>query len=180
LQQFATANRLLYARANLLNGFVLKAELDPFAGDSLYEQRAAFELPAKLEDKEIPEAGFSKIATYQEIRGYAKNVQQMNLVIYGAITAFVLPILYALLGACAYGLRALSEQTTARTYRPSYAALARIVIAMIAGLVVGLFNNFTQGVSLSPLAIAFLVGYAVEVFFSFLDAFLDTLKKVRT
>jgi type III secretory pathway component EscS len=50
-------------------------------------------------------------------------------------------------------------------------------IAVIAGLVVGLFNNFTQGISLSPLAVAFLVGYGVEIFFSFLDTFLGTLRK---
>jgi hypothetical protein len=45
--------------------------------------------------------------------------------------------------------------------------------------VVGLLNNFTQGVSVSPLAVAFLVGYAVEVFFSFLDAFVHTFERVR-
>jgi len=40
--------------------------------------------------------------------------------------------------------------------------------------VVGLFTNFnvTQGGSLSPLALAFLVGYAVDVFFSFLEGLL--------
>jgi hypothetical protein len=178
LQQFATANRFLYNRANLLNHFIASAERDPFADASATEKREILELPVKLPD--IPAAGFEKIANYQEIRSYAKNVQQMNLVLYGAVTAYLLPILYALLGACAYALRSISEQTLAKTYRPSHAAFARIIIALIAGLVVGLFNNFTQGISLSPLAIAFLVGYAVEIFFSFLDAFLETLKKVRS
>jgi flagellar biosynthesis protein FliQ len=74
----------------------------------------------------------------------------------------------------------MSAQTVARTYLPSHHVFARVVIALIAGLVVGLFNNFTQGITLSPLAIAFIVGYAVEIFFSFLDAFLETLKKVRS
>jgi hypothetical protein len=49
------------------------------------------------------------------VRAFAKNVQQANLVIYGAFSAYVLP-----------------------------------------------------------------VAYAVEVFFSFLDAFLETLKKVHS
>lgn len=176
-QEFAAGNRLLYARVNLLNHFVFNSEPDPFAGMSAGVLRTQLELPVPVTD--IRAAGFSKIQVYQTIRSYAKNVQQMNLVIYGAITACILPILYALLGAHAYALRSLSEHTTARTFQPSYASLARIIIALIAGLVVGLFNNFTQGISLSPLAISFLVGYAVEVFFSFLDAFLDTLKKVR-
>jgi hypothetical protein len=178
LQQFATANRFLYGRARLLDGFVLEAERDPFAQLSPDEKRSKLELPVKLDD--IPNIGVKMIGTYQEIRAFAKNVQQTNLVVYGAITAYLLPVLYALLGACAYALRSLSEQTLARTYQPSYAAFARIIIALIAGLVVALFNNFTQGISLSPLAIAFLVGYAVEIFFSFLDAFLETLKKVRS
>jgi hypothetical protein len=178
LQQFATANRFLYGRAMLLNHFILNAEHDPPFARSDDGKDVALELPVRLDD--IPAAGFDKIRTYQEIRAYSKNVQQMNLMIYGAITAYFLPILYALLGACAYALRSISEQTTARTYTPSSADFARIIIAVIAGLVVGLFNNFTQGISLSPLAIAFLVGYAVEVFFSFLDAFLQTLKKVRS
>jgi hypothetical protein len=123
---------------------------------------------------------FSQLGKYQQVRAFAKNVQQANFIIYGAISAYVLPVLYAALGACAYALRTMSAQTMARTYLPSHHVFARVVIALIAGLVVGLFNNFTQGISLSPLAIAFIVGYAVEIFFSFLDAFLETLKKVRS
>jgi len=45
---------------------------------------------------------------------------------------------------------------------------------MIGGFVVGLFTNFTQGIALPPVAMAFLVGYGVEIFFPFLDAFLET------
>jgi xanthine/uracil permease len=103
----------------------------------------------------------------------------MNLVIYGAVTAYVLPVAYSLLGACAFALRNMAAQTGTKTYQPSYSNRARLIIALIAGTVVGLFNNFTQGVSVSPLAIAFLVGYAVEVFFSFLDAFVHTFESVR-
>jgi hypothetical protein len=46
---------------------------------------------------------------------------------------------------------------------------------MIRGTIVGLFSNFWQGISLQPLAIAFLVGYGVEVFFAFLDKLLQSL-----
>jgi hypothetical protein len=54
--------------------------------------------------------------------------------------------------------------------------LARFLIAGIGGLVVGLFN-FTQGVSISPFALAFLVGYAVDVFFNFLEGLLHKVKR---
>ena len=47
---------------------------------------------------------------------------------------------------------------------------------------VGLFNNFTvtQTASLPPLALAFLVGYAVDVFFSFLEGLLQAFSKPKT
>jgi hypothetical protein len=135
-------------------------------------------VPLTLE--KISDAAAYKIQWYQNFRAYAREVQQSNLVLFGTLTAYVLPILYALLGAFAYALRALSQEATAKTYVPSHAAFARIIISLIAGLVVGLFNNLTQGISISPLGIAFLVGYGVELFFSLLDAFLETLKKVRT
>jgi hypothetical protein len=180
LQQFSTTNRVLYARANLLNRFILNFEQDPLAKWSDDQKRAVLELPVPLPLKDIPGVATYKLQWYQNFRAYGKEVQQSNLVVFGALTAYVLPILYALLGAFAYALRALSQEAAARTFVPSNAAFARIIIALIAGLVVGLFNNLTQGISLSPLAIAFLVGYGVELFFSLLDAFLETLKKVRT
>jgi hypothetical protein len=199
LAQFARVSRLLFARAQIMNGFILWREQEPgwAQGDKPWwaiedtevskdskKQRDNLELDVQLGndqngEKSLQDQGFSKLATYQDIRAFAKSVQQWNLVIYGAITAYLLPIAYALLGACAFALRNLSAQTKAKAYQPSYANFARIVIALIAGTVVGLFNDFTKGVSVSPLAVAFLVGYAVEVFFSFLDAFVQTFRKVR-
>jgi putative flippase GtrA len=69
------------------------------------------------------------------------------------------------------------------TFKPSSRAnLARFLIAGIGGAVVGLFGNFTitQEASISPLAIAFLVGYAVDVFFSFLDGLVQTFTKRKS
>jgi putative flippase GtrA len=61
----------------------------------------------------------------------------------------------------------------------SRANWARFLIAGIGGAVVGLFSNFTitQGASISPLAIAFLVGYAVDVFFAFLEGLLQAFSR---
>jgi Na+/H+-dicarboxylate symporter len=47
-----------------------------------------------------------------------------------------------------------------------------MITAIIAGAIVGLFNP-NNGVSLSPLATAFLVGYGVELFFRFLDTMIN-------
>jgi hypothetical protein len=75
----------------------------------------------------ITAEGFQKLATYQDIRAFARQTQQMNLVIYGAVTAYVLPIAYALLGAYAFGLRIMAAQTGTKTYQPSYSNRARLV-----------------------------------------------------
>src|SRR5207244_9998842 len=94
----------------------------------------------------------------------------------------ILPVLYALLGACAFLLRSFEEQIKTRTFTLSEAHLARFVIAAIGGAVVGLFNNFTitQSASIPPLAIAFLVGYAADVFFSFLEGLFQAFAKNKS
>jgi putative flippase GtrA len=88
-------------------------------------------------------------------------------------------VFYALLGACAYLLRSLEEQIKLRTFSKSNAHTARFLIAGIAGGVVGMFNNFniSQNASVPPLAIAFLVGYAADVFFSFVEGLLQTFTR---
>jgi hypothetical protein len=174
-QQLAASNRSLYSLALALNRFTPGIVRDTLPS-SEDDKRKVLQLSVPLDTMQ---EWSDKIKTYQDIRTYAKDVQ-LNLMFYGAITAHLLPILYALLGACAYALRSLSQQIRARTYTSTCADFARIIIAVIAGLVVGLFNNFTQGISLSPLAVAFLVGYGVEIFFSFLDTFLETLRKARS
>ena len=100
---------------------------------------------------------------------------------YGAVDTCLLPVLYALLGTCAYLLRTFEKEMASRTYVPSSANSARFLIAAISGGVVGLFNNLTavQGASVPPLAIAFLAGYAVDVFFSFLESLIATFSKTR-
>jgi hypothetical protein len=91
-------------------------------------------------------------------------------------------VLYALLGTCAYLLRNFESQMSNHTFIPSPANSARFLIAAIGGAVVGLFNNFsiTPEASVPPLALAFLVGYAVDVFFAFLEGLLKAFAKSET
>jgi hypothetical protein len=119
-----------------------------------------------------------RIEVHQNVRQFAQSVLDDVSFIYGAITACILPVLYALLGTCAYLLRSFDQGWKTKTFIPSVAHTARFVIAGIGGAVVGLFNNFTitEEASIPPLAIAFLVGYSVEVFFSFLDSMLQAFK----
>jgi hypothetical protein len=55
----------------------------------------------------------------------------------------------------------------------------RLLIAAIGGAVVGLFSNVigNGGVKVPPLALAFLVGYAVDVFFVFLEGLIESVTK---
>ena len=130
----------------------------------------------------MPAALDNVTTTYQHVRSFAQDILALVSVYYGAVTACLLPILYALLGTCAFLLRNVEEELRTLTFVPSARTnWARFLIAGIGGGVVGLFNfAMTQGTSVSPLAIAFLVGYAVDVFFSFLEGLLQTFTKSRT
>jgi hypothetical protein len=127
----------------------------------------------------LAQATDDRTTVYQEVRFFAQSTLDDASFFYGAITSCILPALYALLGTCAYLLRTFEQQMSTRTFIPSEANSARFLIAGIGGAVVGLFNNFTitKGASIPPLAIAFLVGYAVDVFFAFLEGMLQAFTR---
>lgn len=174
LQQFASTIRSVDARARQLNVLVFRAERDPFA--SIRKDPKAvhdkFQLPVGLPN--YAAAASERTLVFQDVRYFAQSALDDVSFFYGAATSCVLPVLYALLGTCAYLLRTFEQQIANRTFTKSVADSARFLIAGIGGAVVGLFNNFTitDGASIPPLAIAFLVGYAVDVFFSFLESLL--------
>lgn len=178
LQQFATTMRSIKDHTELLNIFLLREAVSPLVN----VDKNAYELSADLSDtvSALQAELTQKTYVYQRVRLYAKEVQDDVALFYGSITACLLPMLYALLGACAYLLRLFSQELNSRTFSPSYAISARFFIALIGGMIVGLFGNLSQGTSLSPLALAFLVGYAADVFFSFLEGLLVNFKKMKS
>lgn len=120
--------------------------------------------------EQIHEAAIQQILMYQHIRNFAQAVLKTDSILYSGVTTYLLPALYALLGAALYGLRNYAKMVQLRAYSRSSANTARYFIALIAGTVIGLFGSLLpQNLSLPPLAVAFLVGYAVEAFFSRLD-----------
>jgi hypothetical protein len=188
LQQFAATIRSVDRRARQLQMFVRTAHEDPFAASRLEASRpsvpgvrSVFELPADL--SEHPKAAATdRIEVYQKVRSFAQGLVDDVSVFYSAMATCILPVLYALLGTCAYLLRSFEDQMKTKTFTMSVANSARFLIAGIGGAVVGLFNNFsvTQGASIPPLAVAFLVGYAVDVFFAFLDSLLQSFTRARS
>jgi hypothetical protein len=179
LQQYATAIRAIDGRARQLNMLVLRIERDPCAGirKNPLELHKVFQMPPGLPN--LAQAADDRSTVFQDVRYFAQNVLEDVSFFYGAVTTCILPVLYALLGTCAYLLRSFEQGMCARTFTPSDANSARFLIAAIGGAVVGLFSNsaITQRASIPPLAIAFLVGYAVDVFFAFLEGLLQTFTR---
>jgi hypothetical protein len=127
---------------------------------------------------QIVEEGLNQIVAYQLIRNYALATYKTNTVFYGGITTYLLPAVYALLGASLYGFRLSARLIRRRSFLPSDAHSARYFIALIAGIVIGLFGSLVpKELALPPLAVAFLVGYAVEAFFSRLDDIIGRFRK---
>src|ERR1039458_9938034 len=179
LQLYASTIRSIDARARQLKWLVPNREVDPCNAIRREPQKLhqVFQLPAGLPN--LAQAAQDRTTLYQDVRYFAQSLLDDESFFYGAITTCILPVLYALLGTCAYLLRTFEQQMTSLTFIPSEINSARFLIAAIGGAVVGLFNNFniTQGASLSPLALAFLVGYAVDVFFAFLEGLMQTFTR---
>jgi hypothetical protein len=176
LQLFATTVRATREHANDLQHFLFGVRIpdDSSTDDGAYELSPALGNFVKPLSNELEK----KTKLYQDVRRHAKDVQEAISLYYGAIGAFVLPMLYASLGACAYLLRIFSKQLGSGSLSSEYDISARFLVALIGGLCVGLFNDFSiTGASLSPLALAFLVGYGADIFFSFLDGLLQNFRK---
>ena len=181
LQEYASTIRLIDARAHELNWLVLPRVTPPgHVGHTNPDEHGVYELDPSLPN--FYQARDSATATYQGVRYFAQSLLNNVSIFYGALNTCILPVLYALLGTCAYLLRNFESQMSNHTFIPSPANSARFLIAAIGGAVVGLFNNFTvtPEASIPPLALAFLVGYAVDVFFAFLEGLLKAFTKTET
>jgi hypothetical protein len=91
---------------------------------------------------------------------------------------FILPLLFGVIGAIGYVVRSISDEITATTFSPTAPTryLMRVTLGALAGVVVGFFTNISAGISLSPLALAFLAGYGVEALFAMFDNLIAKFK----
>jgi hypothetical protein len=176
-QEFASTVRAISAKTVQLNRFIFDVVDDQYADRAKY--RDSFELPVPLLQTQLSAEATKLTHFYQDVRFLGTSVVDDVSLVYGAAAACILPVLYALLGTCAYLLRCFSQQMNSRTFVPSRSDSPRFLIAAIGGAVVGFFHHFTfgQDTSISPFAIAFLVGYAVDIFFSFLDGMVQSFTK---
>jgi len=91
---------------------------------------------------------------------------------------YLLPFLYGILGAVVYVLRSLSRQIRHTTYSEATGIqhISHISLGALSGILVGWFSNLFSSdsfiSSVSPMAIAFLVGYNIELAFSKMDEYI--------
>jgi len=106
------------------------------------------------------------------------NIIAMFNLIYGTVAGCLLPILFAMLGAVTFGLRDLRQHIEAKTWIKQGQAIPvlRLAIAGLSGFIISFFSDFTAKSGLSPMAVAFVVGYSVDVFFAFLDTVVTRLR----
>ncbi|EIJ41726.1 hypothetical protein BegalDRAFT_0815 [Beggiatoa alba B18LD] len=90
-----------------------------------------------------------------------------------ALQMYLLPVLYGLLGASAYVLRVLTIEIRELIYvkESNISYRLRIQLGALSGLAIGWFiePDFASFSALSPLALAFLAGYSVELLFALMD-----------
>ena len=110
----------------------------------------------------------------RETSRQAQLAAQFALVI---LQSYLLPLLYGILGARTFVLRSLSKEIEEETFSGEKRTqhVLRASLGALAGILVGWFsflipNETTTFIgSISPLAIAFLVGYNIELFFAMMD-----------
>ena len=93
---------------------------------------------------------------------------------------YLLPLLYGLVGSCAYILRSLTNEIKSLTYTPNANTgyTLRLRLGTLSGLAIGWFASpETTSVikTLSPFALAFVAGYSVELLFSLMDRIISAL-----
>ncbi len=90
------------------------------------------------------------------------------------LNSYILPLFYGLLGALAYILRTLTREIRTFTFSKASAIryMLRWPLGMLAGITVGFFfkpEDLTGLAAITPIAVAFIAGYSVELVFTALD-----------
>ena len=104
-----------------------------------------------------------------------------------ALQRYMLPLLYGLLGACLYVLRSLAQDIRTQSFTRDLVVVyhLRMVMGALAGsIMVWLFLDVIKEEgplkSLTPPALAFVVGYGVEILFAFLDRIIEAFSPKKT
>jgi hypothetical protein len=128
--------------------------------------------------KTLVEEGMYQIDLFQAIRDYSQDKYSFHTNVLGAISTYLLPVLYAVLGSFLYAFRQTCHQIQANEPASSPDRTSRFLMAAIAGIALSIFSNLLpKDTLLSPLAFAFLLGYSIDILTSHLDAYVEKFTK---
>ena len=115
-------------------------------------------------------------------RESSRQAQLAGSFVLVVLQSYLLPLLYGILGASSYVLRTLSQQIKSVTFSEESRLQnpVRISLGALAGIMVAFLLPTDESTSffgsISPLALAFLVGYNIEFFFAIMDFLLNRVK----
>ena len=120
----------------------------------------------------------SGIVEYDVVRADIRRVIDRSSLTLRLLNAVILPIFSGTLGACAYVTRSISDQIKDTTFSATLLIRYRVRVALgaLVGAIVG-FGWIEGPASLSPLAWAFVAGYAIEPIFATIDGITEKLGK---
>jgi hypothetical protein len=119
-----------------------------------------------------------QIRLYQQIRDSAQNKSIKWHGIVQVMTIYMLPVLYAVLGAVLYTFRSWCGEHRRRHPNPHWPDhTSRILMAGVTGVAIGSLSDFfANAMMLPPLVLSFLVGYSIEAFTARLDTIMRNIK----
>lgn len=160
-------------------GSGFEAKLPPYFKAEYEHQKQRLE---KSEDSEAQIGELDLRRKLHEVRVvYFENLLAADFVL-NSFQGYILPLLYGLLGAFIYVLRSLMGEIKALTY--SYDSeirfRLRLTLGALGGMIIGWFlkpDDAGAVASLSPMALAFLMGYNVDLLFTLMDKLIDNMKR---
>jgi hypothetical protein len=122
-------------------------------------------------------AAQKELTQYYTIRRDTIVQKEKLLLVMTIISSSLLPLILGVMGACAYVTRLVSEQIKETTFSSTSPIrhLVRIALGALVGVIIG-FGWIGSGISASPLALAFIGGYAVEPVFAAVDGIAEKFR----
>lgn len=140
-----------------------------------------FEMKIPMHIRQRLKQSESDIIGYQDkLRYYADIISAQSALI--MLQSYILPLLYGLLGAFIFVLRSLLQQVHDLTYTPGreIGYRLRLTLGSLAGMITGWVlkpDAMAGAAELSPMAVAFLAGYSIEVLFAMLDKLIENIRR---
>ncbi|WP_086933817.1 hypothetical protein [Agarilytica rhodophyticola] len=148
---------------------------------TVYEgKKSEIESYADANNQALVELEQSHILHTERIKLF-ENILSSGFVL-DTFQGYFLPLLYGLLGAFIFILRTLMMEIKSMTYtmNSEIKFRLRLTLGALGGMIIGWFlkpDNTDALASLSPMALAFLMGYNVDVLFSIMDRIVDNISQ---